>query len=98
MTDTTRIRVRVQPRASDNRVAGYIDGVWQMRVTAPPVDGEANEAVIGLLAKSLGVRRSAIGIDRGAAGRSKTVIVEGLSAGEVARLLEAAARSSGRKR
>lgn len=50
-----------------------------MRVTAPPVDEKANEAVLALLARVLGAPRSALTVAGGAHGRSKTVRVRGLS-------------------
>jgi uncharacterized protein (TIGR00251 family) len=65
--------IRVTPRASANRVAGERDGALLVRVTAPPVEGKANDAVVALLAKALHVPRSAIVVERGAASRTKRV-------------------------
>ena len=67
--------IRVTPRAAANRVGGERDGALLVRVTAPPVEGEANDAVVELLAKALGVPRSAIRVERGAAARTKRVSV-----------------------
>ncbi len=67
--------IRVTPRASTNEVAGERDGVLLVRVTAPPVEGRANAAVVALLAKALGVPRSAVRLERGAAARTKRVSV-----------------------
>lgn len=67
--------IRVTPRASANAVAGERDGVLLVRVTAPPVEGKANDAVVALLAKALGVARGAIRVERGAAARTKRVSV-----------------------
>jgi len=66
--------IRVTPRASANTVAGERDGVLLVRVTAPPIDGKANKAVVALLAKALGTPRSAIQVV-GAAARTKRVSV-----------------------
>ncbi len=77
------LRVRVQPRASRDEVLGWREGVLALRVTAPPVEGEANRAVEALLAGALGVRRSAVSVVRGERGRDKLVRVEGLTDAEV---------------
>lgn len=77
------LRVRVQPRASRDEVLGWREGVLALRVTAPPVEGEANRAVEALLAGALGVRRSAVTVVRGERGRDKLVRVAGLTDDEV---------------
>jgi uncharacterized protein len=77
------LEVLVQPRASRTRVAGEHDGRLKIQLAAPPVDGEANEALIAFLAAALGVRRADVTIERGAAGRRKTVRVAGAGAAAV---------------
>ena len=72
------LRVRLTPRADRDAVAGVRDGVVQARVTAPPADGRANEALRRLLAKALGVPRSRVSIVRGHGAREKVVRVDGL--------------------
>ena len=72
------ISVRVMPRARSGGVVGLREGVLLVRVTAPPVDGRANEAVCRLLADLLGVRPSRVTIVRGERARDKVVGVEGL--------------------
>jgi uncharacterized protein (TIGR00251 family) len=67
--------VRVTPRASANAVGGEREGTLLVRVTAPPVDGKANDAVVILLAKALRVPRGAIRVEQGAAARTKRVSV-----------------------
>ncbi|HEY6202027.1 MAG TPA: DUF167 domain-containing protein [Candidatus Limnocylindria bacterium] len=67
--------IRVTPRASANTVAGVRDGVLLVRVTAPPIEGKANDAVVALLAKTLGAPRGAIRLVRGASARTKRVSV-----------------------
>ena len=71
--------VLVQPRASRAKIGPVHDGRLKLAVTAPPVDGEANAAVIELLARELGVARGAIEIAAGATGRRKTVRVHGIA-------------------
>ncbi len=75
-----RFDLRVIPRASRNVIDGLRDGRLVVKVTAPPVDAAANDAVIALLAEQLHVPRRSIGIVIGATGRSKTVECVGISA------------------
>ena len=83
MGPEARLTVEVRPRASRNAVALLGDGTLRVRVTAPPVEGEANEAVRDLLARRLGCSRAAVVIVRGAGARTKLVRVAGLSSDEV---------------
>ena len=71
--------ILVQPRASRAKIGPVHDGRLKLAVTAPPVDGEANAAVIELLAKQLGIARGAVEIVAGATGRRKTVRVRGVA-------------------
>lgn len=70
MKDET-IQVKVVPRASANQLIPHEDGTYTARVTAPPVGGEANQAVIRLLAKHLKTAPSRIELVSGAASRIK---------------------------
>jgi hypothetical protein len=70
--------VRVAPRASRDRVVGVHDGVLKVALTAPPVDGAANEALRKLLAKELGVSKSDVQIVRGERSRTKLISVRGV--------------------
>ncbi len=89
---TTRLIVRVQPRASVNAISRFAeDGVLRVRVTEPPVDGRANRAVERLLAKALDVPRSRVTVVRGATARTKTVEIEGLAEQQVRERLAPAA-------
>ncbi len=85
--DACDIAVRLQPRARANEIVGERDGVLVVRVTAPPVDGRANEALCRLVAKRarVGVRR--VSVVRGAGAREKVVRVEGIGAGELRKAL-----------
>jgi uncharacterized protein (TIGR00251 family) len=73
--DRVTFTVRVTPRASANAVGGERDGALLVRVSAPPVDGKANEAVVALLATALDVPRSAVRLEQGATARTKRVSV-----------------------
>lgn len=77
------IKVRVQPKASKNETAGFLDGALKIRLTAPPVDGAANKACIEFMARLLGVPKSRVAIVQGHTGRNKTIRVAGLTPAEV---------------
>ena len=74
------LRVRVQPRASKDALGGEREGALVVRLTAPPVEGAANEALVRFLGKTLGVAPSAVRVVSGASGRNKVVSVAGLDA------------------
>jgi hypothetical protein len=82
-----RIGVRLNPRSSSSEVTGEREGRVTVRVTAPPVDGRANEALVRLVAERLGVARSRVSIVRGEASRDKLLEVEGLGKGQIRRKL-----------
>ena len=73
------LKVRLRPRARKDEVAAWRGEIVTIRVTAPPVDGKANEALCRLVAKRAGVARSAVAIVRGERSRDKVVRVEGVS-------------------
>ena len=72
------VSVRLTPRAGRDAITGVRDGVVQARVSAPPLDGKANDALCRLLAKALGVPRSRVSVVRGQTARNKVVRVDGL--------------------
>ena len=77
------LQVRVQPKASRNAVIIEPDGRIRIALTAPPADGAANKALEGFLAKTLGVRKSAVGVIRGHKSREKTVALSGVTLEQV---------------
>lgn len=79
-----RIRVRVKPRASKSRIVGEREGVLELALAAPPVDGQANAELISLLASVLRCGKSAIEIVSGTGSRSKLVSIVGFTADELA--------------
>ena len=93
-----RIALRVQPRASKNRVAGKTENGWKIALTAPPVDGKANQACLAFLSKLLHVPRASIHIVRGETSRQKLVEVNGLSLSEVEERFRAQNASDGPER
>jgi uncharacterized protein (TIGR00251 family) len=76
--DGVRLRLRIQPRASRTEVAGLHGDTVRIRLSAPPVDGAANEELIRFLAATLGVPARAVEITAGHGGRQKTVRVRGV--------------------
>ncbi len=79
--------VVVQPRASREGVGPVVGDRLRVSVSAPPVDGKANEAVIRTLAEALGVPRGAVTILRGETGKRKTVRIAGITAAALSRFL-----------
>jgi len=85
--------VRVRPRASREGLAGLRQGALVVRLTAPPVEGAANTALLRLLGRALGLAPSALELLRGQSGREKLVLARGLDAVSArAALLAALAR------
>jgi uncharacterized protein (TIGR00251 family) len=74
------LEVLVVPRASRTRVAGEHDGRLKVQIAAPPVDGEANAALVAFVADALGVRRADVSVAAGEAGRRKSVRIAGVDA------------------
>lgn len=90
-----RLAVRLTPGASADRIDGWnvdVEGrpVLKVRVRARPVEGEANEALIRLLAKALGAPRSAVSLARGGQSRLKMIEVAGLDDAELRARITAA--------
>jgi hypothetical protein len=85
--------VRVTPRASRDAVGGEHDGALKVRLTAPPVDDRANDALRRLLANCLNVPIAAVRIVAGEKSRTKRVVVAGVTREQVAALFVDAHRS-----
>lgn len=83
-----RLSVRVQPRASANEIVGLHGDALKVRLTAPPVDGAANRALMELLAGTFGIPVRAVTIVAGASSRTKVVELEGVTEERVSRLVE----------
>jgi uncharacterized protein len=81
--DGVLLVVKLQPRASRNEIGVPAGGELKIKVTAPPVDGAANEALMALLAERLGCARSRIELVRGHTSRHKAIKLHGFAADEV---------------
>ena len=84
-----QLQVRVQPGVRSNAVDGFKRNVLRLRVTAQPEHGAANEAVIALLAKALGIAKSRVVLVHGGSSRSKTFHIEGMDLAQVRAKLSA---------
>jgi len=76
--DGILIEVKVVPRSSKREVAGVADNIVKVKLTAPPVDGAANEQLIELLSERLKIRKSSISIIKGESSKRKTVKIIGV--------------------
>lgn len=88
MADRIEVEVRVVPRARAERVDGMRAGRLVLRVAAAPVEGAANRAVQGLLARALGIRAAEVRVERGASARDKVLSVPHAAGPALARLLK----------
>lgn len=82
--------IRVHPRAKKNTISGEVGDALKMSITAPPVDGKANEACVEFFAKLLKVPKSSVSIAAGQTSRNKVVRITGVSAAEMSGILERA--------
>jgi len=85
--ESINLSIRIQPRASKNEITRMENGRLKIRLTAPPVDGAANEALIRLLAETLSVTKSHVEIVSGHTSRDKIVRISGVGKADAERLL-----------
>jgi len=79
------VRVRVQPRAKKNALAGQIEQEWKLLLTAPPVEGRANQACIEFFARGLRIPQSRVRLLSGEKSRHKVLELDGVSEEEFVR-------------
>jgi hypothetical protein len=87
IADGCTLSVRVHPGARKNAVTGIHADALKLALTAPPVDGKANEMLVAFLAKVLRLPRARIALVSGVSSRNKTLRITGKSAAEVAAAL-----------
>jgi uncharacterized protein (TIGR00251 family) len=85
-----RLHLFIQPKSSKNQIVGPHNGMLKIKIAAPPVDGEANSALIEYLAKFFKVPKRSITLVKGDTGRQKTVDIEGLTLKDANDLVTAA--------
>ncbi len=88
-----RLPLRVTPKASRDEIIGWRNERLAVKVTAPPVEGAANEAVIKLLSKTLKLRASDLSIVSGHNSRDKVIAIEGCDMGQLREKLARALES-----
>jgi uncharacterized protein (TIGR00251 family) len=81
--DGVLLSIKLQPRASDNKIVDVSGDELRVRVTAPPVDSAANDALIRFLAEELDLPRNRVMLVRGATSRHKVVKLSGTSAASI---------------
>jgi uncharacterized protein (TIGR00251 family) len=91
VTPSTRLQLRVSPAGSRTQVVGRHGDAWKVRVVAAPEDGKANDAVLRLLAETLGLPRRDVALVSGHSARDKVVSLVGIDADETERRLASAA-------
>ncbi len=74
-----RLEVLVQPRSSRNQIVGEFEGALKIKITAPPVEGEANQALVAFLSQRLKLSKSQVHLAKGESSRHKTVEIKGLN-------------------
>jgi uncharacterized protein (TIGR00251 family) len=82
-TEKTKIWVQVRPSAHCNEVQGEKDGIWFLKIAAPPVRGRANQELVKFLSDVLQISRSNLEIEKGLTGRRKLMAISGLSLEQV---------------
>jgi len=83
----TTILVRVRPNAARNEVVDVTDGVYLVKVSAPPVKGKANKELVAFLSRLLGVSKSQVNIIKGYTSRNKVIALDGLSQEDIMKRL-----------
>ena len=78
-SDGIIIEVKVTPRSSKKGVAGVVGNCLAVKLTAPPVDGEANAQLIEVLADHFNIRKSSVEVIKGLSSRQKTVKLRGVT-------------------
>ncbi len=86
--ESALLAVRIQPRASKNEILPMEGGAIKIRLTAPPVDGAANEALVKFLSDALDISKSHVEIVSGQTSREKRIRISGMSEAGVRRLLK----------
>lgn len=87
--DGVRFEVKVQPRSSRNQITGIVNGVVKLKLTAPPVEGEANQALIRYFSDLLGVAKNHVSLVKGQSSRNKLIEITGITKEQLLRTIKA---------
>ncbi len=82
------IKVHANPKSSKNQIVGWKDDVLYIKITAPPVEGAANEAIVKFLAKELKLKKNQVSLASGDHSREKRFLIKGISLDEIKRILK----------
>jgi uncharacterized protein len=82
-----RLAVKITPNAGRNEITGFKEGIWQVKINAPPEKGKANKELVDFLSIRLGVRKATILIIKGQTSRNKVIAVETLSSEQILKRL-----------
>ncbi len=82
-----RLEIKVQPRSSKNQIVGEQEGALKIKLTAPPVDGEANQALINFLSTCLKIPKKDITLLKGESSRHKLLEIQGIEKAAFIKLL-----------
>ncbi|MHB0977156.1 MAG: DUF167 domain-containing protein [Candidatus Aquicultorales bacterium] len=92
--DGTVVDIWLQPRASKSRIVGSDDRGLKVTVCSPPVEGRANEELIGLFSEILSVPKARLSIQSGAKGRRKALLIRGMKPEQVEDIIKASTEGS----
>lgn len=95
--DGVSFAVKVHPKARRERISGLLENALKLEVTAPPIEGKANDACISFFANLLKVSRSSVTIAAGFSSRNKVIRVAGISAAAVERAFAAVLKEGDEK-
>ncbi len=87
-----KLIVQVHPKGARNSVIRCENGVWHLKITAPPVEGKANKELIEFLVEVLDISKSRLSIDKGETSHRKTLLVDGLTDAQINERLQEAVR------
>ena len=79
----SKISVKVQPNAGRNEIVGQVEGIWKIKIGAPPDKGKANKELLDFLSQILNIRKDSLSLVKGQASHNKVIEVEGLAAGDI---------------
>jgi uncharacterized protein (TIGR00251 family) len=85
---STEIKVNLVPRSSRNQIVDCAGNQFKIKITAPPVEGRANQALIAFLAKQLGIAKSRVELISGEISKQKKIKIHGLALDEINALLQ----------
>ncbi len=83
----SKLSIKVIPNSSKNEIVGLKDGVWKLKIAAPPDKGKANKELIDFLSELLGLRKADLNLIKGQASHKKLIGIDGLTEEEISRRL-----------